>query len=425
MKATDYALNRQQLAQRLAPGSVAIINANDIMPSNADGTLRFRQNNDLYRLSGILQEETVLLLFPDHPDESRREILFVKQVDEAFVKWHGRRHSREEAGEISGVQRVEWLGNFRQLFYEAAVIADIIYLNAIEHARATNKVETRDDRFARWCREKFRLHTYKRLAPLLAGLRMVKSEAELELIHQACTISGHGFRRLLHFIQPGVPEKLAEAELIHEYMQHGGDWAGYDPIIASGADTCILHYTSNSKTCGDNDLVLIDAAASFRLYNADLTRTIPVNGRFSARQRQVYDAVLRVHKALKQYIKAGLYFRDIEAHSRELLIGELMGLGLFSTADLKKQGKEYWLNQYCYHGFGHPLGLDVHDVVNTYEPLPVNSVLTVEPGIYIRRENTGIRLENNVQVVQDGTVDLMADIPLEAEEIENIMQAAR
>ena len=425
MKAADYAFNRQQLTQRLAPGSVAIIHANDIMPSNADGTLRFRQNNDLYWLSGILQEETVLLLFPDHPDENCREILFVKQVDEAFVKWHGRRHSLEEARAISGIQRVEWLDNFRQLFYEAAVTADIIYLNAIEHARATNKVETRDDRFARWCLEKFRLHTYKRLAPLLANLRMVKSEAELELIREACAISGHGFRRLLHFIKPGIAEKLAEAELIHEYMQHGGEWAGYDPIIASGADSCILHYISNSKPCGDNELVLIDAAASYRLYNADLTRTIPVNGRFSVRQRQVYDAVLRVHKQLKQYIKAGLYLKDIEAHSQELLIGELMGLGLFSAADLKKQGKTYWLNQYCYHGFGHPLGLDVHDVVNKYEPIPANAVLTVEPGIYIREENTGIRLENNVQVTQTGTIDLMADIPLEAREIESIMQTGR
>jgi Xaa-Pro aminopeptidase len=422
MKATDYALNREKLSQSLAPGSVALIHANDIMPSNSDGTLRFRQNNDLYWLTGILQEETVLLLFPDHPDEQYREILFVKQVNEDFVKWHGKRLSKTEATALSGIERVEWSDRFEQLFYEAAVQAENIYLNAIEHPRAGNEVETRDDRFARWCRERFRLHAYKRLAPLLGSLRMVKSDAELELIRKACTISGHGFRRLLHFMRPGLPEKLVEAELIHEYMQHGGEWADYEPIVASGADTCILHYTSNSKTCSAGDLVLVDAAASYRLYNADLTRTIPVSGRFSARQKQVYNAVLNVHNQLKQYIKAGMYLKDIEAQSQELLLAELIGLGLFSTDDLKKEGKAHFLNRYCYHGFGHLLGLDVHDVGNKYAPLPVNAVLTVEPGIYIPEENTGIRLENNVQVTATGIIDLMADIPLEAAAIESIMQ---
>ncbi len=251
---------------------------------------------------------------------------------------------------------------------------------------------------------------------------MAKSEAELALIRKACEISGHGFRRLLRFIRPGIPEKLAEAELIHEYMQHGGAWADYDPIVASGADSCILHYISNSKQCSDGDMVLIDAAASYRLYNADLTRTIPVNGRFTTRQKQIYNAVLRVHKQLKQHIKAGMYLKEIEAYSQELLVAELIGLGLFSVHDLQKQGKTHFLNRYCYHGFGHPLGLDVHDVGDKYAPLPGNAVLTVEPGIYIAQENTGIRLENNLQVTAKGTIDLMAGIPLEAEEIESIMQ---
>ncbi len=421
MNATDYARNRERLAGRLAAGSVAVIHANDIMPSNADGTLRFRQNNDLYWLSGILQDETALVLFPDHPDESCREILFIKQVNEDFVKWHGRRHSLEEARLISGVTRVAWFSNFEQVFYELAIMATHIYLNAIEHPRAVNTVETRDDRFTHWCRKRFPLHTYKRLAPELATLRMVKSEAELDLIRKACAISGAGFRRLLKFIKPGAAEQLAVAELIHEYMQHGGTWADYEPIVASGADSCILHYTTNHKHCTAGDIVLVDAAASFRLYNADLTRVIPVNGRFSARQLQVYNAVWRVHRQLKDFIRAGRYLGDIEMYKRELLIEELLGLELFTPADLAQRGATYYLDQYCYHGFGHLLGLDVHDVGSRYEPLPENAVLTVEPGIYIREENIGIRLENNLQVTATGTIDLMADIPIDPSEIEDLM----
>ncbi|PSK90615.1 aminopeptidase P family protein [Taibaiella chishuiensis] len=422
MNATDYAGNRARLAARLSPGSVAVIHANDIMPSNADGTLRFRQNNDLYWLSGILQDETALLLFPDHPDPNYREILFIKQVNEDFVKWHGRRHSLQEAQAISGIARVAWFSDFEQLFYEAAVQATHIYLNAIEHPRAVNSVETRDDRFARWCRKRFGLHSYKRLAPELAMLRRVKSEAELELIRKACNISGAGFRRLLRFIKPGVAERRAEAELIYEYMQHDGAWADYEPIVASGADSCILHYTSNHKRCAAGDVVLIDAAASYRLYNADLTRVLPVNGRFSPRQLQVYNAVWRVQQQLMDFIKAGRYLEEIQAHNQTLLIGELLGLGLFSQSDLERQGRAYYLGLYCYHGFGHLLGLDVHDVGSRYEPLPENSVLTVEPGIYIREEGIGIRLENNVQVTAAGVTDLMAGIPIDPAEIEALMQ---
>lgn len=422
MNANDYALNRAKLAARLQPGAVAVIQSNDIMPSNADGTLRFRQNNDLYWLTGILQEETTLLLFPDHPDEAYREILFIQQVDEDFVKWHGRRHSKAEARHISGVQRVEWESRFEQLFYEAAVAAEVIYLNAIEHPRAVNLVETRDGRLTRWCRQKFPLHGYKRLAPVLGSLRMRKSEAELELIRKACAISGAGFRRLLRFIKPGVAEKLAEAELIHEYMQQGGEWADYAPIVASGPDSCVLHYISNHKHCQAGDVLLVDAAASYRLYNADLTRCIPVSGRFTPRQLQVYNTVWQVQQQLMQFIKSGLFLKDIEAYSQDLLINGLLQLGLFSTADLEKEGKAHWLNRYCYHGFGHLLGLDVHDVGSKYEPLPENAVLTVEPGIYIAEEAIGIRLENNVQVTGSGVTDLMAGIPVDPAEIEHLMQ---
>jgi len=421
MNATSFTANRARLFAALLPGSIAVINANDIMPSNGDGTVTFRQNSDLYWLTGILQEETALVLFPDHPEPACREMLFVKHADPDFVRWNGHRLSLEEAAATSGVRNVYWSHELWSRFYQAAVYAEHIYLNSIEHPRSVNEVPTRDDRFVSWCQGKFRLHDYKRLAPILGRLRLVKSEEELTLMREACRISGLGFRRLLRFVRPGVREKQIAAELIHEYMQHDGDWAGYDPIIASGADSCILHYTSNHKVCGEGALLLIDAAASYRGYNADLTRTIPVNGRYTDRQRQVYAAVRTVQRELMKFARAGRLMREINDYCRGLLLEQLRKLGLCSDAAVQEHGAAYWLDRYCYHDFGHFLGLDIHDTGNKYEPLPENAVITIEPGIYIREEGIGVRIENNVQVVRDGTLDLMEDIPVEAEEIEALM----
>lgn len=425
MNASEHVRNRRQLSAHLGESGIAVINANDIMPTNSDGTMPFRQNSDLYWLTGITQEETSLLLFPGHPDPKCREILFVKEVDEAFVKLNGKRLSREEAAEASGIAQVYGHHQFRDVFYTAAVYAGDIWLNTIEHPRSANEVQTRDDRFIRWCRERFPLHGYRRLAPVLGKLRTVKSEAETALLQKACDITEAGFRRVLRFVRPGVAEKLVEAELIHEYMQHGGEWAGYEPVIASGADSCILHYIGNAKNCADGDVLLLDAAASYQGYHADLTRTIPVGGRFTSRQRQVYDAVLSVHNNLKQHIRAGMYLDEIQAYTQELLLEQLVALGLADTATIKERGQAYFMDRYCYHYFGHFLGLDVHDVGSRYEPLPERTVLTIEPGIYIREERIGIRIENNVQVLGTGTVDLMKNIPIEAEEIEDLMNEGR
>jgi Xaa-Pro aminopeptidase len=427
MKATDYSRNRQALTALLPRGSIAVIHSNDVLPTNADGTMRFRQNNDLYWLCGIRQEDTTLVLFPSHPDPRYRELLFIKTVDEQFVRWHGRRMEEAEAAAASGIPQAQVYRDeqFKDLFCRLVLQAEYIFLNATEHPRSENEVPTRNDRFARWCRDRFQLHGYRRLAPLLNRLRNTKSEAELQLMQTACHITEQGFRRLLGFVRPGVTEKQVEAELIHEYLQHGGEWADYAPIVASGADSCTLHYTANSKTCREGDILLIDAAASYLGYNADLTRSIPVSGRYSTRQRQVYDAVLSVHKALKDYARPGLYLKDIDRYARELLAEQLCSLGLVSTAALQEKGSRHFTDRYCYHGVSHFLGLDVHDTGDHYEVLPEHAVITIEPGIYIDAEGIGIRIENNIVLSSRGNTDLMADIPIEAEEIEELMQAGR
>ncbi len=413
--------NRKKLSDLLCDNAIAFLHANDIMPGNGDGTLPYRANSDIYWLTGIAQEETALILFPNHPVPTMREILFVKHVDEHFVKWHGKRLSLEEARTISGIENVYWSADFEKIFSSSANYASAIYLNVIEHPRSENVVETRNDRFNNWCKQHYPLHPYERIAPLMASLRTPKSEEEIALMQTACNISEQGFRRILKYIKPGVKEKKIVAELIHEYMQHDGEWAHYEPIVASGENSCILHYITNHNTCRDGDILLIDAAASYQLYNADLTRTIPVNGRYTPRQKEVYNAVQKVHNAIKQFAKAGKLMGEIQAYSNELIIEQLVGLKLFNMSELKQKGEKHFLNEYNYHGFGHFLGLDLHDVGHADQPLPSNAIITVEPGIYIRREHIGVRIENNVVIKEHGTIDLMANIPIEADEIESLM----
>jgi Xaa-Pro aminopeptidase len=422
MNTTEFAtLNRHNLVAKLEPGSMAVVNSNDIMPTNSDGEMPYRANNDMYWLTGISQEDCCLMLFPDHPDANLREVLFVKHVDQGFVKWHGKRLSIDEACNISGIRNVKWETEFINIFSSSANYARHMYLNTIEHPRSSNMVQTRDHRFIAWCKKRFPLHNYQRLAPVLGELRKTKSGFEIAQLQKACDITEKGFRRVLKFVKPGAREKHIEAEMIHEYMQHGGDWSGYEPIVASGANTCILHYITNHNICQEGELLLIDAAASHGLFNADLTRTIPVSGTYNKRQKEVYNAVLKVHKAVKSFAKAGLTLIDIQNHCNELLTEQLLNLKLMTPDELKKNGRAFYLEKYCYHDFGHLLGLDVHDVGHKYEKLTVNSVFTVEPGIYIQEENIGIRIENNVLATATGTIDLMANIPIEVEEIEDIM----
>lgn len=414
--------NRARLTKLLPPRSLAVVNANDVLPTNADGSLPLVANSDLFYLSGIEQEESVLVLSPDHPDEKLREVLFVRETSDLLKVWEGAKHTKDEATRISGVRTVKWLGDFNVTFRGLMFDAEHVYLNTNEHKRAADEVQTRDARFIDWCRREFPLHDYRRLAPLLHRLRLVKSPREIELLKEAIRITDAGFRRVAKCVKPGVAEFELEAEFAHEFTRNRARFA-YTPIIASGANACVLHYIANDQTCQAGELLLMDVAANYANYNADLTRTIPVDGKFTPRQRAVYDAVLRVMRASIANAVVGNKAEEWKRQSQALMNDELAKLGLLSADDLKKSTPdEPACRKYFMHGLGHPLGLDVHDVGQMHEPFAPGWVLTVEPGIYIPEEGIGIRLENNIVVTEKGPIDLMADIPVEADEIEALMR---
>jgi Xaa-Pro aminopeptidase len=414
--------NRANLAKLLLPNSLAIVNSNDILPTNADGTLSLRQNSDLFYLCGVDQEESILLLYPDASEENMREILFVRKTSELLATWEGHKLTKDEAAKLSGVKRVEWLSEFRPLFHRLMCECDHVYLNSNEHKRAVVEVETRDARFIQDTRRRYPLHDYQRLARLMHRLRVVKSNLEVELIRQACAITKAGFLRVCRFVRPGVGETDVEAEYAHEFIRHGGAFA-YWPIIASGKNACVLHYIQNDQRCRNGELLLLDVAANYANYNSDLTRTIPVNGRFTRRQRQVYNAVLRVLRAVSQAATPGKLPKVWQKEAEAFMEKELLDLGLLKPSEIRKQDPDKpALKKYFMHGVGHPLGLDVHDVGITTEPIQPGWVLTVEPGIYLPEESFAVRLENNILVQEGSNVDLMEDIPIEAEEIEALMK---
>ncbi len=416
-----FVQNRERLKKLLPAKSLAIVNANDVLPTNADGSLLMHPNSDLFYLTGIEQEESILLLAPDAFDPKHREILFLREPSEHLKIWEGHKHTKEAATKISGIPQVKWLSEFPVLFRQIMCELEHVWLNSNEHKRAHVEVETRDARFARECQAKFPLHSYHRLARLLHPLRVVKTEAEIALLQQAVDITEKGFRRLLKFVKPGVNECEVEAELVHEFVRNRAKFA-YNPIIASGANACVLHYNQNDQPCKKGELLLLDVAASYANYNADLTRTIPVSGKFTRRQKQVYNAVLRVMRASIKGATVGKLARDWQKESQVMMNEELLALGLITKADIKKQTEdELACRKYFMHGLGHPLGLDVHDVGFTTEPFAPGWVLTVEPGIYIPKEGFAVRLENDIVVTPDGPVDLMAGTPVEAEEIEELM----
>lgn len=413
--------NRERLKKLLPPKSLAIINANDVLPTNADGTLMMHPNSDLFCLSGIEQEESILLLAPDAHDPKHREILFLREPSEHLKIWEGHKHTKDAATKISGVKQIKWLSEFPVLFRILMCELEHVWLNSNEHKRAHVEVETRDARFARECQAKFPLHNYHRLARLMHPLRVVKTEAEIKLLQQAVDITAKGFRRLLKSVKPGVNECEVEAELAHEFIRNRAKFA-YNPIIASGGNACVLHYNQNDQPCKKGELLLLDVAASYANYNADLTRTIPVSGRFTRRQKAVYNAVLRVMRASIKGATVGKLTRDWQKESQLMMNEELLSLGLITKADMRKQTEdELACRKYFMHGLGHPLGLDVHDVGFTTEPFAAGWVLTVEPGIYIPKEGFAVRLENDIVVTPEGPVDLMAKTPVEAEEIEDLM----
>lgn len=422
-----FAAHRGRLAALLPAGSMAAVNANDILPTNADGTLRLVPNSDLFYLTGVEQEESLLLLFPDAADPRMREILFLRETNETIAIWEGHKLTREEARAVSGIDRVEWRSALPGILHRLMCEARQVYLNSNEHKRAEIVVETREARFVRSLRDRYPLHDYRRLAPLLHNLRVVKSPGEVDLIRQACAITREGFRRVCRFVKPGVHEHEVEAEFAHEFIRRRGSFA-YQPIIASGANACVLHYIENDQPCRDGDLLLLDVAASYANYNSDLTRTIPVNGRFTRRQRQVYNAVLRVLRAQVAGLTPGRKWQDWQDESEELVARECVDLGLLKPRDLKVRVDDPMkkpVKKHYMHGCGHPIGLDVHDVGFLTEPFAPGWVMTVEPALYLREEGFAVRLENDVLITADGVVDLMADIPIEVEDIEALMARKR
>lgn len=414
--------NRARLTKLLPPRSMAVLNANDVLPTNADGSLPLVPNSDLFYLSGVEQEESILVLSPDQPDEKLREVLFLRETSEHLKIWEGAKLTKDEATRVSGVRTVKWLDEFPVTFRGLMVDAEHVYLNTNEHKRAVDEVETRDARFIEWCRRQFPLHDYRRLAPLLHRLRAVKSPREIELLKEAIRITDSGFRRVAKAVKPGMTEFELEAEFAHEFTRNRAKFA-YTPIIASGANACVLHYIANDQTCQAGELLLMDVAANYANYNADLTRTIPVDGKFTPRQRAVYDAVLRVMRASIKNAVVGNKAEAWKRQSQALMNEELVKLGLITADDVKKSSPdEPACRKYYMHGLGHVLGLDVHDVGLMHEPFAPGWVLTVEPGIYIPEEKLGVRLENNIMVTEKGPIDLMAHIPVEADEIEALMR---
>lgn len=416
-----FIANRERLASLMAPNSLAIVNANDICPTNADGTFLLRQNSDLFYLTGINQEETLLLIYPDAHEEKLREILFVREPTERLAIWEGPKLTKEQVREISGVRRVEWLSEFRAVFHRLMCECEPVYLNSNEHKRAVIEVETREARFVKDCQDRYPMHQYHRLARLLHPLRVMKSEIELDLIRKACALTEQGFRRVLGFVKPGVSEAEVEAEFAHEFIRNGGAFA-YPPIIASGGNACVLHYVDNCVVCRSGELLLLDVAASYASYNSDLTRTLPVSGRFTRRQKDVYRAVRRILREATKLMTPGKLPKDWQKETEALTQEELLGLGLLKRSDIRRQSPDDpALKKYFMHGVGHPLGLDVHDVGFTTEGMKAGWVMTCEPAIYVKEEGFAVRLENDILITESGPVDLMASVPIEPEEIEELM----
>jgi Xaa-Pro aminopeptidase len=414
--------NRQRLLKRLKPNSIAIFNSNYVMPTSADGTFPFRQQTDIFYLSGIDQEETLLVICPDAREDKQKEILFIKETSEQIATWEGRKYTKAEVQDISGILTVHWTSELDAILRPLVVQSENIYLNSNEHLRAAITVETRDMRFLKWCRQHFPLHHYERLAPIMHDLRAVKAPQEIELIKEACALTEKAFRRVLGFIRPGVWEYEVEAEIVHEFMRNGSRGPAFETIVASGIDSCTLHYIKNDQRCKEGDLVLIDFGAAHANYASDVTRTVPVNGRFSKRQKEVYRAVLRIQKAAIQMLRPGTTLEQCQKEVAQLVEAELIHLGVLKRAEIKKQPKDSPLyKKFFPHGTSHHLGLDVHDYGDKYRKLEPGMILTCEPGIYIRDEAIGVRIEDDILIAKKAPVNLTETIPREVEEIEALM----
>ena len=420
-----YIHNRQNFTAQMAANTLAVFNSNDIYPVSADSTLPFAQHRDILYLSGVDQEESILVLFPNASNPAHREVLFLKETSELIAIWEGEKLTKQTAFETSGIQTVYWLQQFPTIFKQLMSEAQGIYLNTNEHLRANTEVETREDRFIKQVKQDYPAHQVHKSAPIMHKIRSVKHQIELDLMQQACNITEAGVRRLLGFIKPGVWEYEIEAELAHEFLRKRSKGFAYTPIVASGKNACVLHYIENNQQCQDGDVILLDVGAEYANYSSDLTRCIPVNGRFTARQKAVYNAVLHVKNEATKLLVPGTIMADYHKQVGLLMEEQLVHLGLITMDDIKNQDPAWpAYKKYFMHGTSHFLGLDTHDVGLWHEPIAANMVFTVEPGIYIPAEGLGIRLEDDVVVQASGTpFNLMGNIPIEADEIESLMNA--
>ena len=416
--------NRKNFASAMKKNSLAVFNSNDIYPISADSTIPFEQHTDILYLSGVNQEESVLVLFPDCPKENLREVLFVRETNDHIAVWEGEKLTKEAAFETSGIQTVFWLQDLEKVLFEMSSYCDTFYINTNEHYRANVETETREDRFTKWLLAKYPAHSVAKSNPILQRLRAVKDPIELDLMQQACNITEKGFRRILNFIKPTVWEYEIEAELLHEFVRNRSKGFAYTPIIASGNNANVLHYIENNQQCKAGDLILLDVAAEYATYKSDLTRTVPVSGKFSVRQKAVYNAVNEVKKEATKMLLPGTLWKEYHVEVGKLMTSELLKLGLLDKADIQNEDKNWpAYKKYFMHGTSHHIGLDTHDYGLLHEPMQANNVFTVEPGIYIPKEGFGIRLEDDVVIQEKGApFNLMANIPIEVAEIEDIMQ---
>ena len=422
---TLYINNRKKFCSNLKKGALAIFNSNDIITTSADSTLPFVQHRDILHLSGVDQEESILLLFPDVNDQKHREILFLKETNDLIAVWEGEKLNKEQAFETSGIKTDYWLDQFETIFNALLAESNCVYLNTNEHTRANTEGESREDRFITWFKNKYPSHTTERSAPLMHQIRSVKHEIELALMQKACNITEAGFRRILKFIRPNVMEYNIEAELMHEFLNNCSKGFAYTPIIASGKSACVLHYIENNKPCKDGDVILMDFGAEYANYASDLTRCVPVNGKFSDRQKEVYKSVLHVKNEASKLLTPGTMLNEYHKAVGHLMEEQLVKLNLLSMEEIKK-GDPNWpaYKKYFMHGTSHFIGLDTHDVGLWTAPIKENMVFTVEPGIYIPEENIGIRLEDDIVVRESGEpFNLMQSIPIEPEEIEELMNS--
>ncbi len=415
--------NRKRFVKEMEANSIAIFNSNDELPTNGDALFKFKQNSDLYWLTGIEQEDTMLILFPANPDPKYREILVLVRPNEIKEKWDGRRHRREEATVISGIKTIVWLDSLDALLQPMIHLAETIYLNTNENDRKANLVPVRDYRYAEEMRKRYPLHQYRRSARILKALRAIKTPQEIVVMQQAVDITEKAFRRLLKFIRPGVMEYEIEAEIYHEFLRNRATGPAYGSIIASGDRARTLHYVSNSEECRDGELILMDFGAEYGGYCADLTRTIPVNGKFTKRQKEVYNACLALHNYAKSILKPGINILDYTEKVGDEATKQFLKIGLLTKDAVKNEDPENRAyRKYLYHGISHHLGIDVHDLGTRTEPIKAGMVFTIEPGIYIEEEQTGVRIENNVWITRTGNKDLFENIPITAEEIEKLMK---